>query len=335
MGDFIRHAKSDDKKVRQIVDDAKVSEKAFFKSGDNVASALLEQVKYGDQSRYLRKLSLSQIKKLKGKDLLAVYGKVRSVQCDLHYCGTLPVEKVIGTIRQHLPLERTTIASNSPYYRELKQYDKPTVFFVDMPDMAQSIVYAYIKGDPVDDKTSRHASRLFSVYFGGDMSSLMFQEIREFRSFAYRTSGRYQLPNHAHKGTAGSFTAMLSTQSDKTLDALSVLDSLIREMPLKPERVEAVKQTLVNRINNDYPPFRNLSEKVASARMEGFDHDPAEEFLRDIATMDMQDIIRFYREQICGRPVVYVIAGNRKRIDMKKLAEYGTIVKVKKKEIYK
>ena len=335
VGDFIRHAKADDKKLRQIVDDAKVSEKAFFKSGDNVASALLEQVKYGDQSRYLRKLSLSQIKKLKGKDMLAIYDKVRSVQCDLHYCGTLPVEKVIGTIRQHLPLERTTVASNSPYYRELKQYDRPTVFFIDMPDMAQSIVYGYVKGDPVDDKASRHASRLFSVYFGGDMSSLMFQEIREFRSFAYRTSGRYQLPNHAHKGTAGSFTAMLSTQSDKTLDALGVLDSLIREMPLKPERMEAVKQTLVNRINNDYPPFRNLSEKVASTRMEGFDRDPAEEFLRDIATMDMQDISRFYREQISGRPVVYVIAGNRKRIDMKKLAEYGTIVKVKKKEIYK
>ena len=335
VGDFIRHAKADDKKLRQIVDDAKVSEKAFFKSGDNVASALLEQVTYGDQSRYLRKLSLSQIKKLKGKDMLAIYDKVRSVQCDLHYCGTLPVEKVIGTIRQHLPLERTTVASNSPYYRELKQYDRPTVFFIDMPDMAQSIVYGYVKGDPVDDKASRHASRLFSVYFGGDMSSLMFQEIREFRSFAYRTSGRYQLPNHAHKGTAGSFTAMLSTQSDKTLDALGVLDSLIREMPLKPERMEAVKQTLVNRINNDYPPFRNLSEKVASARMEGFDRDPAEEFLRDIATMDMQDISRFYREQISGRPVVYVIAGNRKHIDMKKLAEYGTIIKVKKKDIYK
>lgn len=152
VGDFIRHAKADDKKLRQIVDDAKVSEKAFFKSGDNVASALLEQVKYGDQSRYLRKLSLSQIKKLKGKDMLAIYDKVRSVQCDLHYCGTLPVEKVIGTIRQHLPLERTTVASNSPYYRELKQYDRPTVFFIDMPDMAQSIVYGYVKGDPVDDK---------------------------------------------------------------------------------------------------------------------------------------------------------------------------------------
>lgn len=29
VGDFIRHAKADDKKLRQIVDDAKVSEKAF------------------------------------------------------------------------------------------------------------------------------------------------------------------------------------------------------------------------------------------------------------------------------------------------------------------
>lgn len=330
VGDFIRHAKADDKKLRQIVDEAKVTEKAFFKSGDNVASALLERVKYGDQSRYLRKLSLSQVKKLKGKDLLAVYDKVRSIQCNLHYCGTLPTEKVVGAIRQHIPLERTTIASHSPYYRELKQYDRPTVFFIDMPDMAQSIVYSYVKGDPIDDTASRHASRLFSVYFGGDMSSLMFQ----FRSFAYRTSGRYLLPSHAHKGTAGSFTTMLSTQSDKTLDALGVLDSLIRKMPLKPERVEAVKQTLVNHINNDYPPFRNLSEKVANMRMEGFDRDPSEAFLRDIATMDMQDISRFYQEQVSGRPVVYVIAGNRKRIDMKKLAEYGMIIKVKKKEIY-
>ena len=119
VGDFIRHAKADDKKLRQIVDDAKVSEKAFFKSGDNVASALLEQVKYGDQSRYLRKLSLSQIKKLKGKDMLAIYDKVRSVQCDLHYCGTLPVEKVIGTIPDHsLILHFQTSKDKNNYHEE-------------------------------------------------------------------------------------------------------------------------------------------------------------------------------------------------------------------------
>lgn len=115
----------------------------------------------------------------------------------------------------------------------------------------------------------------------------------------------------------------------------ALLDSLIRGNAVEAGKDGGGQATLVNRINNDYPPFRNLSEKVASTRMEGFDRDPAEEFLRDIATMDMQDISRFYREQISGRPVVYVIAGNRKHIDMKKLAKYGTIIKVKKKDIYK
>ncbi len=164
------------------------------------------------------------------------------------------------------------------------------------------------------------------------MSSLM---LRKFRSLAYQTSGHYQLPNLGHKGSAGSFTVKLSTRSDKTLDALGILDSLIRKMPLKPERVEASKQTLLNSINNDYPFFRNLSKKVANARMKGYDCDPAEEFLQDMITMDIQDISRFYQEQVSGRPVVYVIVGNLKRIDMKKLAEYGTIVEVQKKEIYK
>ena len=77
--------------------------------------------------------------------------------------------------------------------------------FMDMPTASQSIVYGYAKGEVTDDAWSRHAARLFSVYFGGDMSSLMFQEIREFRSLAYRVSGRYILPPHKLEGKAGEF----------------------------------------------------------------------------------------------------------------------------------
>ena len=66
VGDFLRHAKPDDKKLRQIVDEAKVTEKSLFNSSENVADMLLEKVKFGEQSRYLTKLSFAEIKKLKG-----------------------------------------------------------------------------------------------------------------------------------------------------------------------------------------------------------------------------------------------------------------------------
>lgn len=334
-GDFIRHVKADDKQIRQVINDAKVTEKAFFESSDNIANALLEKVKYGEQSRFLTKLSLSEVKKLKGKELLDAFVQVRQTECDLLYCGTLPVAQVREEIEASLPLKEITVSVNAPYHRDAKKYDKPTVYFMDMPTASQSIVYGYAKGEVTDDAWSRHAARLFSVYFGGDMSSLMFQEIREFRSLAYRVSGRYILPPHKLEGKAGEFVTMLSTQSDKTLDALGIMNSLIHEMPEKEERISTVKQSIVNQVNNDFPSFREVPEKVAGFRRNGFDCDPSEALLSGISDMDMKDIIRFYRHNVRLKPVVYVIVGNSRRIDMKQLETYGNVIRLRKKDIYK
>ena len=334
-GDFIRHVKADDKQIRQVINDAKVNEKAFCESSDNIAYALLEKVKYGEQSRFLTKLSLSEVKKLKGKELLDAFVQVRQTECDLLYCGTLPVAQVREEIEAFLPLKEITVAVNAPYHRDAKKYDKPTVYFMDMPTASQSIVYGYAKGEVTDDAWSRHAARLFSVYFGGDMSSLMFQEIREFRSLAYRVSGRYILPPHKLEGKAGEFVTMLSTQSDKTLDALGIMNSLIHEMPEKEERISTVKQSIVNQVNNDFPSFREVPEKVAGFRRNGFDNDPSEALLSGISDMDMKDIIRFYRHNVRLKPVVYVIVGNSRRIDMKQLETYGNVIRLRKKDIYK
>lgn len=334
-GDFIRHVKADDKQIRQVINDAKVTEKAFFESSDNIANALLEKVKYGEQSRFLTKLSLSEVKKLKGKELLDAFVQVRQTECDLLYCGTLPVAQVREEIEASLPLKEITVAVNAPYHRDAKKYDKPTVYFMDMPTASQSIVYGYAKGEVTDDAWSRHAARLFSVYFGGDMSSLMFQEIREFRSLAYRVSGRYILPPHKLEGKAGEFVTMLSTQSDKTLDALGIMNSLIHEMPEKEERISTVKQSIVNQVNNDFPSFREVPEKVVGFRRNGFDNDPSEALLSGISDMDMKDIIRFYRHNVRLKPVVYVIVGNSRRIDMKQLETYGNVIRLRKKDIYK
>lgn len=333
-GDFLAHVKADDKQIRQVINEAKIAEKAFFESSDNIAAALLEKVKYGEQSRFLRKLSLSEVKKLKGKDLLDILAKVRRTECDLHYCGTLSSDQVTEQVKASLPLEDISVASIAPH-RDAREYDKPTVFFMDMPSATQSIVYGYVKGEVTDDLWSRHAARLFSAYFGGGMSSLMFQEIREFRSLAYRVSGRYILPPHKQKGKAGEFVTMLSTQSDKTLDAIEVMNELISEMPEKPERISSIIQSITNQVNNDYPSFRELSEKVANFKRNDFESDPNEALLSGISQMEMKDIIRFYRRNIRLKPIVYVVVGNSKRIDMKRLTGYGNLVELKKKDIYK
>lgn len=335
LGDFLRHAKPDEKKLHQLIDEEKVAEKSLFHSSENVAEMLLEKVMYGDASRYLTKLSLGEVKKLKGKQLIRWFQEIRRTACDVHYCGSLPEQEVVKAIRQHLPIEEVTVPSNWFYNRSLRHYERPTIYLMEMKELTQSVIYAYMYVDPLSDQREFHLARLFNSYFGGDMSSLMFQEIREFRSYAYQVSARLKHPPLNHVEQPASFVMRLATQADKTADAMEVLESLVRDMPQRPERVESVKRTIRNWVNNEYPSSRSLSLKIAKFLHEGYQSDPNKDYVEMIGPIRMEEIMDFYERHIQNGQLVYAIVGNSKQMDLNRLARFGEIIKVKKKDIYR
>ena len=335
LGDFLRHAKPDEKKLHQLIDEEKVAEKSLFHSSENVAEMLLEKVMYGDASRYLTKLSLGEVKKLKGKQLIRCFQEIRRTACDVHYCGSLPEQEVVKAIRQHLPIEEVTVPSNWFYNRSLRHYERPTIYLMEMKELTQSVIYAYMYVDPLSDQREFHLARLFNSYFGGDMSSLMFQEIREFRSYAYQVSARLKHPPLNHVEQPASFVMRLATQADKTADAMEVLESLVRDMPQRPERVESVKRTIRNWVNNEYPSSRSLSLKIAKFLHEGYQSDPNKDYVEMIGPIRMEEIMDFYERHIQNGQLVYAIVGNSKQMDLNRLARFGEIIKVKKKDIYR
>lgn len=334
VGEFMRRVKADKQQLKQLVNEEKVTSKSFFQSSDDVSEALLQKVRFGEKSSKLTKLTLKEIKKMKGSDLLSLFNQVKATECSIHYCGTLTENEVTDSLVSFV--DPDGIIYPAPrLLRDSKAYDHPLVYFYHDEKVSQSIIYGYVSGDPLTDMRQRHTAKVFSNYFGGDMSSLMFQEIREFRSYAYRVKADYWIPSRIHSDKPGFFFTMLSTQSDKTLDALGVLDSLIKDMPVRPEKMVPVRQALYNTINNGFPAFRELSTRVAKWEEDGYVCDPNEDLLRNLSEIKMDDVNAFYRSQIQGRPIVYMIVGNEKNIDMQKLATFGKIVKVKKEEIYR
>ena len=335
VGDFTRNVKADEKKMRQIVDEAKVSEKSILTSNNSMAKVMLEKVKFDTASRFLTKMSLPEVKKLRGKKLMELFNQVITYACDIHYCGTLEIASVLEQVRSNLPLDKVVEPSRSFYIRTLKAYDKPTVYFFHMPHVKQSVVYAYMRIDPLEESRDRYVSRLFSNYFGGDMSSVLFQELREFRSFAYSVGAQLKYPPFNQKDKPCSLVIRMATQADKTLDAMKVLEQLIHEMPSRPEYVESVKQTIRNWINNDYPNSRSISAKIANLQKQGFASDPNKSYLEMIEGMTMDDVWRFYVERVKDRPMTYAIVGNEKLLDVKQLSQFGEVIKVNKKDIYR
>jgi predicted Zn-dependent peptidase len=335
LSDFLQHAKDDGKKLKTVVDDAKVGESAFFKSSNDVAEALFEYVQYGTKSQYLMKPSLRDIKRLKGHGLLDLFSRIRKVRCNIHYCGTRDATFIAEKIRRHISLEEIIEETNIPAYRDPIIYDRPRVFFYDMHDVSQNIVYGFQVISPLASPEDRCCARLFSEYFGGGMSSLLFQEIREFRSYAYQTSGGIQLPPFCRADKPAIFVTYLSTQYEKTIDALTVLEALVHRMPARPEKIEPIVWSIINQINSEYPSFRDISTKIARYRQAGHRNDPTRFLLRKIKEMCIDDVVKFHEAYIKNKTFIYVIVGNASRINMSRLSSFGDIVRVRKSDFYR
>ena len=131
------------------------------------------------------------------------------------------------------------------------------------------------------------------------------------------------------------FNMLLSTQADKTTDALQALQSLLMEMPLSEIRLEAAKESLINHAQSAYPNFRDKSQKIARYKQLGYTEDPNKLLVEEVAGMTLNDLGNFYKQHIQEQAIVYVVIGNKKKINMKQLRQLGEFEEMKLKDFLK
>jgi predicted Zn-dependent peptidase len=297
---------------------------------------VLHKVAYGEKSQYLNQLSKKEIKALKSDELLELFRELQQYDCELFYCGRKAVEDVVLTVQQVLPLAQCS-RKKADTFRPLQQYSEPMVFFYNVPKSRQNYVISYDGIGAIPKAEDRTKLKLWEEYFGGGMSSVLFQNVREFRSLAYSTSGtsiKTSLAQHAQEPLAY-FTAT-GTQADKTMEAIATIDSLLRQMPMKEENLESARQSVLSDIQNDYPTFRDMCKYVANQLGKGFTSDPNAETARLLPAVSVEDVKQFYQQHVAKNGNrVWIIIGDKKLTDMKALARYGKVVELKKEDIYR
>lgn len=332
---FFQRAQADKKKIHQIISEEKIVRASEKKSPQSIAEALLEYAIHGENSSFLKKPEIKNIKRKGTEGLLALFREIQKSACTIHYTGKLPENQITQSLLQHFGLNAIHKAGEKPVYTPIKNYNSPLIFFVDNPKATQSIIYSYTPSPNEMDTDFRSNSLFFNTYWGSGMSSLLFQEIREFRSYAYQAISGYIRPDLHNKQQQSYLLCLLSTQADKTTDALSVLDSLLKNMPEKEDKIPAVKQTLRNLVYNNYPDFRKISSQIANYKYYGYDSNPNTTLIQQLNSMDMSTLRKFYKENVKNQTTCYIITGNAKRIDMEKLKQFGEIKKLKIKDIFR
>lgn len=336
LAHFLRAAKGDEKALSNAKDADKVERKSFGKQKGDVLDPMMQRIMYGEKSENLLQLSKEETKALKSSELLDLFREVQQYDCELFYCGRKSVEQVAQSALQTLPLTQCT-KPRTDTFRRMMQYSEPTVFFYDVPKSRQNYVVSYDAISALPTTNERAAMKLWDEYFGGGMSSVLFQNIREFRSLAYSTNGRSMTTSLAqHPNDPQAYFTLTGTQADKTMETIATVDSLLRQMPMKEENLDAARQTVLNDIQNSYPSFRNMTPYVANMRMDGYTTDPDADITRLLPAITSQDIVKFHQQHIAGNQNrVWIIIGDKKLTDLNALARYGKVVELKQEEIYR
>lgn len=336
LAHFLRSAKGDQKALKDAKDEDRIDRKSFGKQKDDVLRLAIHRIAYGERSSYLKQLSRKEVKALKNEDLMALFRELQQYDCELFYCGRQPIEYVAAQAQQALPLSQCT-KPQADTFRPFLQYDEPVVYFYHVPKSRQNYIVSYDAIGALPTQEERVKFKLWDEYFGGGMSSVLFQNVREFRSLAYATGGSAFTTSLAqHSDASQGYVTVTGTQADKTLEALSTVDSLLRQLPMKENNLEAARQSVLNDIQNNYPTFRTLGKYVANQLRDGYVSDPNTGIARGIPSVTSQDIMQFHQKHVTSnKNRIWIVIGDRKLTDMKALARYGKVVELRKEDVYR
>lgn len=338
LGHFFGHVKPDAKALSKVKDVAKAEEKSLTDENSDVLKALIQKISFGDQASNLHRLTFKEVKKMTGEEIISAFNDVLGSNCRLSYSGTLDATEVAKVIKANLPVSRSK-APYVDYSTDFIGYTEPLVYIYDMPKARQTLVTTYDQLKPQPEQKQRLEAKIFSYYFGeGDMSSVLFQEVREFRSLAYTTQSLLrERPRITHPNSPLAFFTITGTQGDKAMKTINLVDSLLSDMPIVTKNFQTSRQGFINDLYANFPSFRSMGSYIANMRLNGYTSDPNASIVSAAKSITLDDMQRFYETSIKnnkGHRVIGIV-GSKKKLNLKELQKFGRIVYVKEKDLFR
>ena len=325
----LAHPKSNEKSKALLLNGLKTERKFEKRTPDFMGQTLLYYALYGKESPYVKRPGEKEIKAVPEEEWINTYLDItKNYTTDILYVGHSSADAVSALLKEKLTL---SAAPREAYtYREGLVPTQNTVYFVNDPKAVQSQVFFYVPGE-VNTVADYADVMAFNEYFSGGFSGLVLQEIREYRSLAYSTGGRYSMA--PLPGKKGKLVTYIGCQADKTVEAAQVMVSLIRNMPLKEERMTDLQQTLKTKAGTSYPEFSELPGVVVDARRSGYTDDPKRQAYESFDQFGSARIKNFYEKTVQNKPYIITVYGDKSRIDLNKLKELGEVKELSVKEI--
>ncbi|MDX5349067.1 MAG: insulinase family protein, partial [Hymenobacteraceae bacterium] len=328
---LLANPKADKKALNDMVDGIlKEREDAKKNKGIILFQGLMNYAKYGAKNPFTNNLSEKELKKLKPEELLNIIKNLNSYEHRVLYYGPREESKLVATLNEGHTVPATL--KPVPADKDFKEIDikQPVVYWADY-DMVQAEILFLTKSLPYD-KNLVPTITLYNQYFGGNMGSIVFQELRESKALAYSASSRYSTASKKDKPNY--IVSYIGTQADKLPEAMAGMQALLNEMPEAAANFENAKDAIRNSIATDRITKSSILFDYERAKKLGVEYDIRKDIYESTNTMTMEQLRDFQNKLVKNQPQAILVIGSKNKLNFKELQKYGKVKQVSLKELF-
>jgi predicted Zn-dependent peptidase len=285
--------------------------------------------RYGPSNPFSNVLSDDELNKLTTEQIKKIISTLKFNEHKVLYYGPTELATVKTSINNsHIVPELLKPVPVATKFEE--KVLENTVYVVDY-DMTQAEIIMLSNGDSYK-RENVPLITLYNSYFGGGMSSILFQDLRESKALAYSTYSRYNQPNKLYKKYYN--LSYIGSQADKLAEAMKGLSDLLNDMPKAEASFNAAKESVIQEMRTQRITKADVLFNYLEAEELGNAVDIRKEIFDKIPTLNFESVKNFHITKIKGKPTTVLVLGKKDNLDLKVLEKYGTVKFLSLKEVF-
>lgn len=164
---------------------------------------------------------------------------------------------------------------------------------------------------------------LFNEYFGGGMSSVVFQDMRESKALAYSVFASFRSPGKKEK--AHYVLSFIGTQADKLPEAMKGMNDLLNTMPESENLFNAAKNAVIQKIRTERITKSGVLFSYERAKRLGLDYDLRKDIFEKVPAMKLEEVKAFHDKYFKDKNFNILVLGDKKKLNIATLQKYGQV----------
>ena len=323
--------KVDEETLKNLVSDIlKKRSDAKQSKGTILQKMMVNYAKYGASNPATHILSEDELNKLQPAQIADLIKSLMTYKHKILYYGPKLVGDVKESLNKNHPIPATGLKPVPAEATFVAQPFNNTVYVVDY-DMKQAEILMLTEGEKYN-ATNVPLITMYNEYFGGGMSSVVFQDLRESKALAYSTYSMYRAPKDP-KLPYYNFS-YIGSQADKLPEAMAGMSNLLNNMPKADIGFAAAKEAILQNIQTERINKADILFDYLNAEKFGLKTDIRKDVYTQVATMKFEDVKAFQDTKIKNKPTSILILGKKDLLDIKTLEKYGTIKYLTLKDVF-